>query len=95
MRSISRELPDIFNVAAYFLDSSLVQEAGDKKVAFYYQGETCTYAQLSSFVKRTARLLSNLDLDRENRIAILLPDSPEFVFTFWGCYLARCSTSPD
>jgi benzoate-CoA ligase family protein len=83
MASISQQLPDLFNVAAYFLESNLAQGRSEK-VAFYYQDKTYTYAQVSSFVQRAARLLSNIDLDRENRIAILLPDSPEFVFTFWG-----------
>lgn len=83
MASISDQLPDIFNIATYFWESSLVQER-QEKIAFYHQDETYTYNQVSSFIRRTARFLSNLGLDRENRIAILLPDSPEFVFAFWG-----------
>ncbi|MBE9049096.1 benzoate-CoA ligase family protein [Nostocales cyanobacterium LEGE 11386] len=83
MTSISEQLPEIFNVAKYFWESNLVQER-QEAVAFYHQDETYTYAQASSFIRRTARFLSDLGLDRENRIAILLPDSPEFVFAFWG-----------
>ena len=83
-KSISQELPHIFNVAAYLLEHNLVQEGVRDKVAFYYQDEIYSYSQLSSFVQRSARLLSKLHLDRENRMAILLPDSPEFVFAFWG-----------
>ncbi len=83
MDSISEQLPDIFNVAAYFLEGNLTQERGER-AAFYHQAETYTYTQVSSFVRRTARLLSELGLERENRIAILLPDTPELVFGFWG-----------
>ncbi|MEH2162322.1 MAG: benzoate-CoA ligase family protein [Nostoc sp.] len=83
MGSISERLPEVFNVAAYFLEGNLVQGRSEK-TAFYYQSETYTYAQLNSYVQRTAKLLSHLDLERENRIAILLSDTPEFVFTFWG-----------
>ncbi len=83
MDSISEQLPDLFNVAAYFLEGNLAQGHGER-VAFYHQGETYTYAQVSSFVRRTANLLSKLGMERENRIAILLPDTPEFVFAFWG-----------
>lgn len=82
--SISEKLPSIFNVAAYFLESNLAQEGRSEKVAFYHQDRTYTYAQLNSFVRRTARLFSELGLARENRIAILLPDNPESVFAFWG-----------
>ncbi len=73
----------IFNIAAYFLESNLTQGRSEK-IAFYYQNQTYTYGQVNNFVRRSARLLANLGLEQENRIAILLPDSPEFVFTFWG-----------
>ena len=83
MFSISEQLPQVFNVAAYFIEENLKQGLGEK-IAFYYRDETYTYTQVKSFVERTAKLLSHLNLERENRIAILLPDSPEFVFAFWG-----------
>lgn len=83
MDGISTQLPQVFNVAAHLIESNLQQRRGEK-IAFYYQDEIYTYAQVSSFVQRTARLFSHLNLERENRIAILLPDSPEFVFAFWG-----------
>jgi len=83
MGSISEQLPSVFNVAAYFLEGNLKQGRSEK-VTFYHQGRTYTYAQVHSFVRRTARLLSELGLEWENRIAILLPDTPEFVFAFWG-----------
>jgi len=83
MDSISEQLPDVFNVAAYFLESNFAQGRGEKAF-FYHQGETYTYTQANSFVRRTAGLLSEFGLERENRMAILLPDTPEFVFAFWG-----------
>ncbi|MBE7384665.1 MAG: benzoate-CoA ligase family protein [Leptolyngbya sp. SIO1E4] len=83
MDSISERLPSVFNAAAYFIEGDLAQERSEK-AAFYHQEETYTYAQVNSFVRRTAGLLSDFGLERENRIAILLPDSPEFVFAFWG-----------
>lgn len=83
MNKISAELSSIFNVAAYFLESNLLQQRGEK-VAFYYQDSVYTYAQVNSWVRRMARLLSEFGLERENRLAILLPDTPEFIFAFWG-----------
>jgi benzoate-CoA ligase family protein len=83
MDSISTHLPNVFNVAAHFLaDDQLLQRCD--KIAFYYRDESYTYAQVSRWVQRTAGLFAQLGLERENRIAILLPDSPEFVFAFWG-----------
>ncbi|MEO0967473.1 MAG: benzoate-CoA ligase family protein [Cyanobacteria bacterium J06639_18] len=83
MFSVSEHIPQVFNVAAYFIEKNLKQGLGEK-IAFYYRDETYTYIQVKNFVERTAKLLSHLNLERENRIAILLPDSPEFVFSFWG-----------
>jgi len=83
MDSLSENVPDIFNVAAYLIEGNLTSERGEK-IAFYYQDQTYTYTQVSSCVRRSAKLLSSLDLVRENRMAILLPDTPEFVFGFWG-----------
>jgi benzoate-CoA ligase family protein len=77
------QLPDVFNIAAYFIRTSLNREDGER-VAFRYQEEVYSYRKVNEEVCRTAGFLSNLGLERENRIAILLPDSPEFVFTFWG-----------
>jgi benzoate-CoA ligase family protein len=83
MESISTSLPKIFNVAAYFLESNLTADRRDR-IAFYCRDDTYTYAQVHSWVRRMAKLLAGLGLEREQRIAILLPDTPEFVFAFWG-----------
>ncbi|BAY84401.1 benzoate-CoA ligase [Calothrix parasitica NIES-267] len=83
MSNILEQLPERFNVAAHLIEGNLLSGNGDK-IAFYSQNETYTYAQVSKFVQQSAKLLSNLGIERENRIAILLPDTPEFVFAFWG-----------
>lgn len=83
MANLVEQLPDIFNVAAYFWESNFTQERG-QKVAYYYQDQNYTYLQVKNYIQRTAKLLTDLGLERENRLAILLPDSPEFVFIFWG-----------
>lgn len=83
MDSISEQLPQVFNIAAYLIERNSAAGCSEK-IAFYSQSETYTYAQVNSFVRRTAKLLSSVGLEIENRIAILLPDTPEFVFTFLG-----------
>ncbi|PIG92438.1 benzoate-CoA ligase family protein [Gloeocapsopsis sp. IPPAS B-1203] len=77
------QLPDIFNVAAYFIKGNLHKGYGEK-IALYYHDETYTYRKVSNEVCAAAGLLAELGLERENRIALLLPDSPDFVFAFWG-----------
>lgn len=83
MDNISEQLPDTFNVAAYLLEGNLTSGRSEK-VAFCYKDKNYSYKQVNSYVRRSAKLFANLGLERENRIAILLPDTPEFIFAFWG-----------
>nr|WP_318731778.1 MULTISPECIES: benzoate-CoA ligase family protein [unclassified Roseofilum] len=76
-------LPSNFNAAAYFLDRNLIREKGDN-IAFYTKDGTYTYSQTRKRVQQAANLLAELGVERENRIAILLPNTPEFAFAFWG-----------
>ena len=83
MASISERLPDIFNVAAYFLESDIARE-NSQRPALFYRDDTYTYEELGRWVRQAARSFLSLGLERENRIALLLPDSPELIFAFWG-----------
>ena len=83
MDKIYEQLPNVFNAAAYFVEGNLHKGNGER-AAFYHKEETYTYRKVSNDVRRAAGLLSELGLEQENRIAILLPDSLELVFAFWG-----------
>lgn len=93
MDQIYEQLPSDFNIAAYFILSNL-QKGNGERVAFYYRDEKYTYRKLSSYVRRSAGLLCELGLERENRVAILLPDTPEAVFAFWGAIWAGAVPVP-
>jgi benzoate-CoA ligase family protein len=83
MEKMAISLPNVFNVAAHFLEKNLTPSQRDR-VAFYERDRVYTYAQVHTWVQRMAGWLSELGLEREQRIAILLPDNSEFVFAFWG-----------
>jgi len=83
MDRITESLADTCNVAAHLLEGNLEQGLGEK-IAIYHQDQTYTYTELVNFVKCVAGWLSSLGIEPEDRIAILLPDSPELVFCFWG-----------
>ncbi len=93
MDSSCERLPEIFNIAAYFIEGSL-SRGHSERIAFYYRDETYTYRTVRSDVRRTSTLLTELGLKREDRIAILLPDTPEFVFAFWGAIWAGAVPVP-
>ncbi|HEY6960120.1 MAG TPA: AMP-binding protein, partial [Candidatus Limnocylindria bacterium] len=72
-----------FNLAAALLDTHL--EAGRGGLtALRYDGDTYTYADVSDLVARVGRGLRELGVQMEERVALLLPDSPQFVASFLG-----------
>ena len=72
-----------FNLSAVLLDAHLAAGGGDRP-ALRYQGTTLTYRDVARQVAHVGHGLRSLGVDIEDRIALLLPDSPEFVATFLG-----------
>jgi hypothetical protein len=76
-------LPDIYNAATTFVDDN-IKEGRGAKVAIYYQDQKITYEEVHAKVNRTGNALKNLGIEIENRVLVILPDSPEFAYTFFG-----------
>jgi len=72
-----------FNLSAVLLDEHLAAGRADRP-ALRYEGATISYRDLSRLVARAGNALRSLGVDMEDRVALLLPDSPEFVATFLG-----------
>ncbi|MBN2239802.1 MAG: benzoate-CoA ligase family protein [Dehalococcoidales bacterium] len=77
------EVPESFNQAVYMIDRHLEEGRGEN-IAIYYEDKTITYAELAAMVNRTGNALKDLGVEMENRVMILLPDSPEFLYTYFG-----------
>lgn len=77
------ELPKEFNVAAHFVDRHM-SEARSGKVAIECGEERVTYGQLFERVNRTGNLLKKLGVRPEERVALLLLDTPDFAYSFFG-----------
>jgi benzoate-CoA ligase family protein len=77
------ELPDIYNAATTFVDENIAQGRGGR-TAIHYQDQKFTYRDLYEKVNRTGNALKNLGIEIENRVLLVLPDSPEFAFSFFG-----------
>lgn len=77
------QLPDHFNAAAEFVDQH-VQEGRSNRIALRYEGKTFTYGQVAEWVNRVGNALRGLGVEMENRVLLLLYDSPEFVASFFG-----------
>jgi benzoate-CoA ligase len=77
------EFPERFNMADYFLYHNL-EEGRDNKVCLYYQDQTFTYAEAARMSNRAGNALREGGVEIEDRVLIVLPDCPEFVWTWFG-----------
>jgi benzoate-CoA ligase len=79
------ELPREYNAAVDLIG----RNAGrGSKVAYIDDSGTCTFLQLAERVDRAANALRNLGIQRENRIAIAMLDSADWVALFLGAIKA-------
>ena len=76
-------VPDQFNVATAFLDRNVAEGRGSK-TAIYFEGNSYTYAQVAELANRAGNGLLDLGVDLEQRVALLLFDSPQFAAAFFG-----------
>ena len=76
-------IPGQFNAATAFLDRNL-GEGRSSKTAVYFEGNSYTYAQIAELANRVGNGLSDLGVEMEQRVALLLLDSPQFAASFFG-----------
>src|SRR5437588_6918008 len=81
--SASILLPNEFNAATYFIDRHL-QEGRGEKLAFECERSSVTYQQLGKCVNRAGNALRQLGVRVEERVLLLLLDTPEFAASFFG-----------
>ena len=77
------DLPEAFNVSTAFLDRNLEQGRGDR-VAIYAGEDRITYRTLLAQVNRAGNALRSLGVRPEERVLLLMLDSPELAYLFWG-----------
>src|ERR1051326_5920408 len=77
------EFPERFNMADYFLYHNL-EEGREHKVCLHFNDQTYTYAEAARLSNATGNALRMLGVRMEDRVLIVLPDCPEFVWTWFG-----------
>jgi benzoate-CoA ligase len=77
------DLPERLNAATVFVDRHLAEGRADKP-AILCGDRTVTYRDLSESVNRFGNALKQHGIRAEERVAILLPDTPEWAFAFFG-----------
>jgi benzoate-CoA ligase family protein len=77
------EFPERFNMGDYFLYHN-VEEGRAGKTCLYYREESYTYGEAARLSNRAGGALRELGVRVEDRVLIVLPDCPEFVWTWFG-----------
>ncbi|HEU4870655.1 MAG TPA: benzoate-CoA ligase family protein [Pyrinomonadaceae bacterium] len=70
-------------MADYFLYHNL-EEGRENKVCLYFEDRTWTYGDVARLSNRTGNALRELGANIEDRVLMVLPDCPEFVWTWFG-----------
>lgn len=77
------DLPENYNLVQTFVDCH-VEEGRASRPAIYFGEETITYGKVYEMVNRFGNALQELGVERENRVFLLFPDSPELVYGYFG-----------
>ena len=80
--SLRDEIPIRFNLANYFLDAPAGKHPG--RIAIVGEPREVTYGELTALANRVGNALLEQSVVPGDRVLIVLPDSPEFVATFFG-----------
>ena len=76
-------VPDQFNVSDYLVDRH-VREGRGGRTAILCGDESVTYAQVAERSNRVGNGLRSLGVRREERVVLLLLDTPAFAYGFFG-----------
>src|SRR6267378_1721111 len=79
---MSIDFPAQFNMADYFLYHNL-EEGRESKVCLYFKDQTYTYGDAARMSNRVGNALREAGVAMEDRVLIVLPDCPEFVWTWF------------
>ena len=70
-------------MADYFLYHNL-EEGRENKSCLYFEDRTWTYAEIARLSNKAGNVLREFGIKMEDRVLFVLPDSPEFVCTWFG-----------
>lgn len=76
-------LPPTYNAAAHFLDGALANGWGER-IAIRTTNGDWSYARLAADANRAGNALKALGVEMEQRVLVLLYDSPQFAASFFG-----------
>jgi benzoate-CoA ligase family protein len=76
-------VPETFNLATYLVDRHIDEGRGDS-IAIVCGDEEVSYRQIQQRANKLANTLRALGVNREQRVMLLMLDTPEFIYGFIG-----------
>ena len=76
-------LPERLNLGSFYLDVNLEEGRGEK-TAIYYHDKTYSFLDLWRLTNRMGNVFRRLGVEAENRVLLVLQDSPEWVAAWLG-----------
>src|SRR4051812_48708920 len=77
------DFPESFNMTDYFLYHNL-EEGRENKTCLYFDDQSFTYGEAARMSNRVGNALRMLGVRIEDRVLLVLPDCPEFVWSWFG-----------
>jgi benzoate-CoA ligase len=77
------QVPDRYNLVDHFVDRHIREGRGDK-VAIICGDRRVSYGEIAEQVNRVGNGLLGLGLQEEQRVLLVLPDTPEFAAAYFG-----------
>lgn len=78
-----RGLGAMYNASYNFFQKNIEAGIGDK-TAIYYENQSYTYQEIDTLGNQFGAALKELGIEMEQRVLLLLHDSPEFIISFFG-----------
>ncbi len=78
-----RGLGSMYNASYKFFQKNIEADRGDK-TAIYYENRSYTYQEIDTLGNQFGAALKELGTEMEQRVLLILHDSPEFIISFFG-----------
>lgn len=88
MENIYSNIPQTFNISEYIFRTCNIEKGRGGKTAFIYGDSKYKYEDVEKYCCKYGNAFLNMQIKMEQRIAILLPDQPEYIFALFGAIRA-------
>ena len=76
-------IPQYYNITSKLIDENVARGLGDK-IAIYYGDKTYTYKKMQQLINKVGNALLVLGTHMEDRVMLVMNDSPEAIASFYG-----------